>query len=463
MAVILEKRNLCGLVIDATVSEGHSMTSTVTQEPISTGSNVSDHMFTNQPEIVLNVTISDTAPKIYRQGNREPRRGFEDMPINNDESLLNQSDFINSVDPDFQSNVISENKKNAGITHFGSKSSNFEAGQGEYSSRTGAAWCRLMELQENKEVCELVTGLKVYDEVVVTGVSTEQNKDRTDKIDVQITLRRIKRVNAGSTTISQIDTGKGNVPRGNQNPKCLRLSEVFGGGDASAGSSISELTQIISNTGSNVDFRTARFSVDVWNQDVCGKFSARYERMRNSINRLTKNSFDFIQTESETGGAGLIIDLPFRNPVTTGVSGNLEVLEVQNACQELLLNDNYAKSCSIPTACQDTRFLPAEKDEDANSGTTSSTVKVIDNRAVGRVEVGTPEIIAEDPNSEFYTGSSVGSSDISTNGVIDVFEFGKIQQAQRVDCYAREVLSDLATGNDRIAAIARTYISSDGG
>ena len=458
MAVIIEKRNLCGLVIDAVVSESHSMSSSVTENPISTNSNIADHMFTNQPEIILQATFSDFAPKIYRQGNREPRRGFEDMPINNDESLLNQSDFINSVDPDFQSNVISENKKNAGITHFGSKASNFEAGQGEYSSRTGAAWCRLMELQESSEVCELVTGLKVYKDVVVVGASVEQNRDRLDKIDVRITLKRIKRVSAATTTISSVSTGKGNVPRGNKTPDCLKLNEVFLSSDASGSNitggsgttDISELTQIV-----NGNLRTARYSNDVWNR-ICSTPVQRYKNAQNAINQ------GIVQSES---GLPFFQKLSFKTPLDFTSAVPSVITDEADRCREYLTDPKLSNLCFIPSLCGDERFVEDKKQEEEEKTKEPPIPKptsvLTDEQYRGFLlkNVLENEITVVDPASQYYIKDSVTISDLEDEGSPATISDRNAQLA-RLRCYTREVLRVVEQTNGILSQSARETLES---
>ena len=124
MTVILEKRNLCGLIIDSTLTEAHSKSGRVTSEPISTGSNASDHMFSNPNEITLRGTIGAIPPSDYRSGLQEPRRGTDNFPLLNNLGNINLNDSAGIADREtLRQDLINS----LGISHFGSEASQFNS------------------------------------------------------------------------------------------------------------------------------------------------------------------------------------------------------------------------------------------------------------------------------------------------------------------------------------------------
>jgi hypothetical protein len=257
MAVILEKRNLRGLVIDAVVEEDHSSSSTVTNHPVSTESPISDHMIRQPVTFSMRGIIKDKIPCIYIQGERRPRN-LEDAPLFDDGSTL-------------------EDSGTPGINNFGSSTTFFDSTN--LGERTRAAWARIEELQDNKEIITLVTNLKVYENMVVESARTQSNAQNTEELDFEITLRQIKRVEPKQSTIRKIEgKNKGSKDTGSKSPPCLRLRDVF----LDSGTTTNSGNQNQANTTDSKKIRTrfnnvvSPFTFDKWENNVCGAINKRW-------------------------------------------------------------------------------------------------------------------------------------------------------------------------------------------
>ena len=506
MAIIKEKRNLCGLIIDATVSEDFVKSGQVTGNPISDGSEVHDHMFANTTEITLRALIGSSAPKNHFSN--FPKRGLSNIPILKDySSLENTNTDLAEYVRDFYPNLIKdsvitdddlreinnntlsvfdvlanatggtaeefsqdfESRSNLrqsaindiGIRHFGSSSSSFDPLS---NGRTKAAWCRLEELMDNKEICELVTTYKVYPEVVVTNISTKLNSENCEKLDVSITLREIKRVKAQQATIRSIDTGAGTSKRGEQKPKCLKLSDVFKPNDTNDGKVI---TEIINTNG----LKSVNFSRQVWDEQICGKIGRRFKdilRPQLSIDQvLTTSTVTGLYVSEYFDGIaeGFEDVISFTNS-SDGLSSTsvaqISDSVVQSTCRELLSENQYVKSCDIPERCRDSRYV---RPDEENTSKTSSPVSISDDlsRVYAARNIIGGEVVSEDPASQYYyldRDSSISNRDVFASDVVDGSDLNA--QIERLNCYYCEVLQDLATySNGILGSGLRDTLASD--
>lgn len=336
MPVLIEKRNLNGLIIDGTITESHSGSATVTSHPVAASSPISDHMYSNQKEITIVGAISDMplacSPPLSR-----PRHLID---VNSDEfrripvvtEFLEQTDLTGN-----ELNLELERiRDEIGISNFGSSGSSFDF---DFSSlpegaRTSAALCRAYELMDNKEIVSLVTGLKVYDSMVVTSVNTEVNENRTNKIEISIGLREVKRVSARSTIINQLaaTSGKGSKNRGKVKPDCLRLDQVFidrAAFDTTNGdlylsqyraSPSSETVEIFVDR-NDVTGVYSPFNKAAYQSFICGRISKRYN------------------TSASLSGDSLL------NQTS---SNNL----IQEICEQIYIEE----SCDIPRDCNESIY-----------------------------------------------------------------------------------------------------------
>ena len=164
------KSSIGGVVIDATVEEGHNATAEVTENPVEEGAKITDHVQNNSDELVLDCIISDSP------------LGF---PI-----IGNIQNIINSVS-----------------TLFG------------LSSRSVDAYNKLLELKKNREPFTAFTGLRRYTNMVIKELNVTRNARIGKAISFRCAMRQIRIVTSKSGGLQNLSGG--NVAKGKRNVKNL--------------------------------------------------------------------------------------------------------------------------------------------------------------------------------------------------------------------------------------------------
>lgn len=483
MAAILEKRNLCGLIIDCTLSESHSKTASITSEPISTGSNASDHMYSDSPDITLVGVINASPNCDYNSILRRPTVGIDNFPLLNEfNQNLNNSQIsdilfgegniagspneelsdeqiekillggvdLDSLRPPTAEDLVAD----LGIRHFGSSASRFTRPE----DRLRAAWCRIHEIMDNKEVCEVVTGLKVYKDVVIIRVSAEQSAENCESLQFSLTIKQVKRVSAVNVSISRIAaTGKGVVDKGEIKTNCLRLNEVFQAGNAGVSAQIQ-----------NGDLVTSSFDRTVWESQVCGLIGARYaSSIRNEV--VNSGQIPLVIYAGVGGFSTNRVEIP--NPaIELAIAEQFNQVkgQLRNNCAELLSGLDSQSSCEIPTACGDSRINNTNAENNGQSNNSANSSKTNVNTSSRRSGADTiiglsEEILAEDPTSQY--GYLNGGSALSNRDLVDrrdiLFGTGvtvtEIEaQTSRLNCYYCEVLSNLSESPSQMGSRLRS-------
>ena len=133
--IIKKKRQIGGIAIDGFVSETTTRSSTMTSNPVENGLNVSEHIITQPLEYILEGVITDTPFAIAG---------------------------VSGV-ADSESGIVG-------------KSDDSE------ETRSQEIYYQLVDLMNNKELLEVHTSLKTYDDLVMETISVIQNKDRSRSI-----------------------------------------------------------------------------------------------------------------------------------------------------------------------------------------------------------------------------------------------------------------------------------------
>ncbi len=175
-------RSVGGLVFDATIKEDHEDTSTVTDNPIETGVSVSDHMYRNPIKVTLTAAVSDT-------------------PL-----VADPNDMFTTA-----------------------------------ATRSLSAYDQMVTLKNAAEPFDVMTGLKLYHNMVCTSVKASQDKDSAGAFLFDADLREVIIVNtqtvtfpprkAGSTK-RQADAVKNNGEQQGTAPPAAKkslLSKLLGG------------------------------------------------------------------------------------------------------------------------------------------------------------------------------------------------------------------------------------------
>lgn len=139
-------RTKIGLIeLDATVSENHDYSATVTQFPVENGTVISDHIFNNPVRLSLECLISDS-------------------PLSNSRNPL----------VTIASNLVSFFSFNSGPT------------------RSNAIFEDLMRLFDKRELFQVVTGLKLYKNMAITSLSFPRSSGSGQGLIFRIEMLQVK-------------------------------------------------------------------------------------------------------------------------------------------------------------------------------------------------------------------------------------------------------------------------------
>lgn len=149
--LIFPKENkLATVELDIVVSEGVTTSSTITENPVEQGADVTDHIITNAMTFTMTGMVSDTPVKFLG-------------------GLLEGQSLISAERP------------------------------------TVKAWDELLNLQATKEPFTLITNLKSYDNVFIESLATTQDKDTSKLLNFTAIMKEIIMVGTQEITDQQFD------------------------------------------------------------------------------------------------------------------------------------------------------------------------------------------------------------------------------------------------------------------
>ncbi len=122
------------IVLDGTLSERHSATSTLTENPVEFGPVITDHRINRQRGFIVKAVITD-------------------HPL-----------FVPTTD---------WGSSQTGLTY------------------SKAAWAKLNEIRENSYPMQVVSGLQVYNNLLITSLSCSQDASNTDTLNVTINFKEV--------------------------------------------------------------------------------------------------------------------------------------------------------------------------------------------------------------------------------------------------------------------------------
>lgn len=147
-----------GITVDASIDEDHTLTCDVTENPVEDGANITDHVHLRPAELKINGVISDT-PLDFSALN---------LPIvGNVVGLINNT-LINAGEP-----------------------------------RSIQQYNKLVELRKKREPFDVVTGLKVYKNMILSSLTVNRNATNGKAIHFSAEMKEIKIVKSsigGDTT-----------------------------------------------------------------------------------------------------------------------------------------------------------------------------------------------------------------------------------------------------------------------
>ncbi len=141
---IRTRRSLGGVQLDAVITESHNNTIRLTKNPVEFGVDITDHAVIEPKKLVINAEVSDTP--------------------------LGVAAFTEIVDL---------------VTGL------FGTATTDNITRSNAAYNALVLLQETREPIEVQTRLRLYKDMIITGISTTQDKDSSRIVNMIISLEEV--------------------------------------------------------------------------------------------------------------------------------------------------------------------------------------------------------------------------------------------------------------------------------
>ena len=141
---IRKQKSLGGVKLDAVLTETHDNVFSLTKNPVELGAEIADSVVIQPKTVTISTVVTDT-------------------PI----GLAALGQIVDNV------------------TGF------FGTSNEENLTRSAAAYNSIIALAETREPLELQTNLKLYENMIVTGISTSQNKDSSRMVNMIIKLEEV--------------------------------------------------------------------------------------------------------------------------------------------------------------------------------------------------------------------------------------------------------------------------------
>lgn len=134
--------------LDLILDEEHSKSAQVTENPLQDGRAISDGIFLELQEGSLTGLVTNHSVKIAEERAKQ-------LELQDSETLM------------------------------------AEAENYQLENRARQAWIDLKAVMDAKQAVTIVTSLEVYDNVVITNISTERNGDSGDALEIKVSFRQI--------------------------------------------------------------------------------------------------------------------------------------------------------------------------------------------------------------------------------------------------------------------------------
>lgn len=141
---IRKRKTIGGIQLDAVLSESHANTVAITRNPVEVGVEITDHAVVLPKRLIMIVEVTDSPFGLAAIG-----------------AIV---DTITGL--------------------FGTSTT-------ENLTRSSAAYNAMVQLQEQRQALEIQTGLKLYESMLITSITTNQDKDSSKVATMTITLDEI--------------------------------------------------------------------------------------------------------------------------------------------------------------------------------------------------------------------------------------------------------------------------------
>lgn len=138
------RRSIGGITMDAVLSEGHSSSLNITNHPVEVGAEISDHAVIQPRELFISGEVTDTPLNLAAFG--EIRNNINNL---------------------------------------------FGTSTNENETRSTQAYQAFEQLQEQRQFIDVQTGLKLYENCLITALAVTQDSDSSRSVSLNLTLRQV--------------------------------------------------------------------------------------------------------------------------------------------------------------------------------------------------------------------------------------------------------------------------------
>jgi hypothetical protein len=163
-----QSNQIGGIQVDTTLEEVYEDSLEITEHPVEAGAAITDHSFKRPMEVVLMCGWSDS-------------------------SSSGASDFS-----DVSFNSFSTGSVNPGAGNTGS----FSGGSMLASDYVAGIYSQLLQLQESRQPIAIVTGLRLYDNMLIQSLRVRRDQRTQYALNVQAVLRQVIIVSTQTATLA---------------------------------------------------------------------------------------------------------------------------------------------------------------------------------------------------------------------------------------------------------------------
>ncbi|WP_027823444.1 phage baseplate protein [Laribacter hongkongensis] len=211
MARVINRR-IGTVELDAVVSEGHQSDLRVTENPIESGAQIADHAVLEPKSVTITGVMVDHDHQMPQQtGNMLPSiRGLDFMdkiqplvtlPFRTPQTLSRMQRELNSFSATAQTAVSKAMATTRALAPWlpdFAALGTLDSSSGATTDRVRQVYDALTDIQKSGETIEIETGLRLYENMLVTSVSVSQTKDGSAEFN--ISAREVLIVETESTS-----------------------------------------------------------------------------------------------------------------------------------------------------------------------------------------------------------------------------------------------------------------------
>lgn len=175
------------MIFDAVINEQHQQSSDITEHPLEDGSVISDFVIQKPLELTLNIVKSNRPITLFDQSR------FASIDLSPYAEIGKILTDVSTTKSNPQGKQSVKNSK--GISYVGSSSvSNATNNENYPLNQAIRAYETITKLQELGKSLKIYTGLRIYDNMLITSISSKRDISNADSWEATITLKEIRSV-----------------------------------------------------------------------------------------------------------------------------------------------------------------------------------------------------------------------------------------------------------------------------